>query len=171
MKCSFCSPVDLSDLARLHQHLLGPPIQTWISRSYFAFDGSLLSCQLPPSDGLTELTQELVRWRLAEFFDRARPGHGFRCRVLQTGGRPILMFKRQEHPDIPTGWREVVIDGQSYEANFVKLAVNVIRRPGQRANVLPELLLAMFGPHVGKPGTRFEVEFSGAPLEMKPVLA
>ncbi len=46
----------------------------------------------------------------------------------------------------------------AYEADFVKVALNVVRDPGGTANVLPDLLWSWFGPDAGMPGTSFAVE-------------
>ena len=51
------------------------------------------------------------------------------------------------------------IDGDRYEANFVKVAVNVIRRPGNPRNELPTILRRWFGADAGLPGTNFQVVF------------
>ena len=42
-------------------------------------------------------------------------------------------------------------------ANFVKVAINVVRRADSDENVLPEVLRSWFGPDAGKPGTRHYV--------------
>ena len=49
------------------------------------------------------------------------------------------------------------IDGTRYEADFVKVALNVVRLPGEARNRLPEVLRGWFGPDAGLPGTRHEV--------------
>jgi hypothetical protein len=51
----------------------------------------------------------------------------------------------------------VQIDGTRYEADFVKVALNVVRLPGEERNRLPEILRGWFGPDAGLPGTRHEV--------------
>lgn len=167
--------VDLSDFAALKSLIVDNPINAWTARTdrdgrpYFRWDGATLMCTVPASEGLVELTQELVRWRLAEYLDRsaAPSASAFRCKVSHTGGRTILFFDRERQKGIPTGWTPIVVNGEAYEANFVKMAVNVARRPGEEKNVLHELLVEMFGPNAGLPGTQFFVEFGGEPLEMR----
>ncbi len=44
-----------------------------------------------------------------------------------------------------------------YSANFVKVAVNVIRKAGDEENQLPKILRQWFGPDAGAPGTRHAV--------------
>jgi hypothetical protein len=69
----------------------------------------------------------------------------------------------------------VQIDGQTYSANFVKVAVNVVRRVGQEEdnaeNELPRILRGWFGPDAGAPGTRHAVELEQQDGEwhLKPV--
>jgi len=50
-----------------------------------------------------------------------------------------------------------LIDDEIYQANFVKVAINVIRRTDSEGNELPALLRRWFGPDVGLPGTSFRV--------------
>jgi hypothetical protein len=63
---------------------------------------------------------------------------------------------------MPEGWTPIDIEGERYEANFVKVAVNVIRRPGNPRNELPTILRRWFGADVGLPGTNFHVVFKRA---------
>jgi hypothetical protein len=53
----------------------------------------------------------------------------------------------------------VFADGEPYQANFVKVAVNVMTRPGETENVLPAVLKRWFGKDAGRPGTAFRVAF------------
>ena len=77
--------------------------------------------------------------------------------------RPILFLPdRAARPDIPVGATPVLIDGQQYEAEFAKIAVNVIRAHGSPRNELPGLLRAWFGPDAGLPGTSFQVRVERA---------
>ena len=80
------------------------------------------------------------------------------CKVSHSGGRPILFLPdRKRTPGLPEGTTEVTIDGEPYEADFVKVAVNVVRRKGSPQNELAEILRRWFGPSAGLPGTDFEV--------------
>jgi hypothetical protein len=58
----------------------------------------------------------------------------------------------------PCGWTDVEIDGETYSANFVRVALNVVRRPRQEENELPRVLRGWFGADAGAPGTRHAVE-------------
>jgi hypothetical protein len=51
----------------------------------------------------------------------------------------------------------VQIDDTRYEADFVKVALNVVRLPGEERNRLPETFRGWFGLDAGLPGTRYEV--------------
>ena len=50
-------------------------------------------------------------------------------------------------------------DGGTYEAHFVKVAVNVVRQPKTEDDLLPGLLRKWFGPDAGLPGTTHHVVF------------
>jgi hypothetical protein len=60
---------------------------------------------------------------------------------------------------MPSGKTSIVADGEPYEADFVKVAVNVVRRPGSNENELPRILRGWFGPDAGRPGTNQRVVF------------
>ena len=74
--------------------------------------------------------------------------------------RPILFLpNRRTTPGIPTGETVVDVEGTEYAATFVKIAVNVLRRPGNPRNELATVLRQWFGPDAGLPGTNFHVVF------------
>ena len=175
------SPVLVSDVGpaiesptALRKHLEENPIAAWIGgkgtggRSYFDYqDGrfeSRLDLREDEAEAFSELVRELAEFRLAEYL--ARPmvsGEGvrFQCRVSHSSGNPIIRLPdRARLEGIPEGWVPVDAAGEALEANFVKIAVNVMRRPGSEENVLPELLRGWFGAEAGSPGTRHQVEFS-----------
>jgi hypothetical protein len=64
----------------------------------------------------------------------------------------------------------VISPEKEFEANFVMVAINVMRRPGSSANELPDMLRKWFGPNAGKPGTRCYVliERKGNQWRMRP---
>jgi superfamily II DNA or RNA helicase len=159
----------------LRRHLEKNPIDAWTgglgtgSRSYFTYKNEMFRTTFEVSadrvERFRELAREVSEYRLAEYLRRptAPPGREvrFRCRVSHADGRPILFLPDHGRvPGIPEGWVPVVADGQTYEADFVKVAVNVMRRLGSEENALPALLRQWFGDQVGSPGTRAEVEFS-----------
>ena len=80
--------------------------------------------------------------------------------MSHASGRPILFLPdRKARPDIPRGWTPVIADRVSYDANFVKVAVNVMRAGEDSQNQLPEILRRWFGRDAGLPGTNFHVAF------------
>jgi hypothetical protein len=88
--------------------------------------------------------------------------------------RPILFLRREQNPPLPHGEVDVVIDGEVQRARFVKVACNVIARPNEPVNLLPEILRRWFGDEAGAPGTDHTVELSmseaSAHLELRPRL-
>jgi hypothetical protein len=102
------------------------------------------------------LVAEIVDWRLARFlFGRANVA---RLRVGQTDGRPLLWLDRDRNPGLPTGEARFLADGDEYVGRFVKIALNVARRPGSTSNDLHALLQGWFGPSAGQPGTDHYVD-------------
>lgn len=91
--------------------------------------------------------------------------------MSHSGNRPILFLPdRATHPQIPSGWVVVEANAQRYEANFVKVAVNVMREPGSEKNSLSEVLTRWFGQHAGRSGTNNHVVFEpmGQGFRMRP---
>ena len=97
-----------------------------------------------PGDGaaLQELVRELAEWRL----DRvSRSGADADGGILDAEGEPR---ERQADPVPAAGARtkrsarrldrRVRSTAQTYSANFVKIAINVVRKPGDDDNQLPE---------------------------------
>lgn len=164
------------------------PIAAWCGgkgtggRAYLRYDGVELRSEISSRDdcraSLQGLIRELVEWRLAEYLDRddrAADSERFVCRVLHANGRPILKLPdRQKTPGIPAGWVDVLVNGQSYVANFVKEFLNVLRSDREsEGNLLADVLRGWFGPDAGRPGTRFEVvcDWVGEVLRMTPTSA
>jgi superfamily II DNA or RNA helicase/HKD family nuclease/diadenosine tetraphosphate (Ap4A) HIT family hydrolase len=163
----------LLDDKRLGRMIRDNPIKAWTSEksqrttTYFEMKDQVLAfnqridaeLQLP----FEELIDELVKWRLAEYFrrdDRVERLGGIRCRVIQSGGRPILKLPdRNKNRAFPTGWQLVEANGELFNAKFAKQFINVLRRHEDKSetNVLPELLRSLLGPLAGQPGTRFTV--------------
>jgi hypothetical protein len=180
--------VDLTDHARLRRYLEENPIAAWTGgrgtggHRYFAYEDGVFSTtfEVRPEqqETLGELVRELVDWRLAEYLDRAKADSGesegtqqFKAVVSHSGGRPILFLPdRKQHPNVPRNWTKVLTSEGEFEANFVMVAVNVMRRPGSQKNELPEVLRKWFGPDAGKPGTRYYVliERKGNQWRMRP---
>jgi superfamily II DNA or RNA helicase len=165
----------LGDPSMLRSMLVENPIAAWTGgkgtggRAYFVFTNDVFRSNLaiPPSasESAAEIARELCEWRLAQYLDRLRGEHGegprIVCRVARNAsGDPMLFLPaRERHPNIPEGWRRINIDGELYEAKFVQIAINVVRRPGSEANLLPEILRRWFGPNAGESGTRAQQVF------------
>lgn len=159
----------LDDPKALAQMLKRNPINAWCGgkgtggQAYFTFDGETFASNLEVDDreAFQELVRELVDWRLAAYLDRpAVQAEGFEVKVNQTGGRPILFpLNRGTQPGIPVGPTQVYVDDQLFIANFVKEAVNVMKRPNANKNELPAILREAFGTDAGQPGTRHRVRF------------
>ncbi len=102
------------------------------------------------------LVAEIVEWRLADYLMRKRssPGDAMRCKLSHSNGRPIIFLDRERHPNLPEGWTDVIVNNETIRLNFVKVAVNVAERGGERGNALHDLLRGWFGPTAGLPGTQ-----------------
>jgi hypothetical protein len=177
----------LEDDAQLTSLIENNPIAAWCGgkgtggHAYFKYNGAELSTDFNVPVGAREdfqnLVRELVDWRLAEYLGRGESGQEsgrFVCRVLHTGGRPILKLPdRQMNAGIPFGWVDVLANDQPHVANFAKEFVNVVRADREsEANVLADIVRGWFGPEAGRPGTRYEVAFEPADdaLRMLPVV-
>jgi hypothetical protein len=168
----------------LSRLLVENPIAAWTGGkgtggiSYFRFEenefSTLSSLEGATRDAYQELARELADWRLAEYLDRPAIAGADEiiCKVSHAGGRPILFLpEREEHPGIPHGSTSLVIEGEPHEAEFAKIAVNVVRREGSEANRLPEILRSWFGADAGQPGTGFRAAFvrSESGWELRPL--
>ena len=105
------------------------------------------------------MVAELLEWRLADYLLRTRSStdDAMRCKLIHSGGKPLLVLDRERHPDLPEGWTEVTANDEPVRLNFVKMAVNAAERPGEQGNALHDLLRGWFGPSAGLPGTQHAV--------------
>jgi len=160
----------LDDAPRLRVLLEKNPIAAFLGgagtggTSYLRYEAGRLETTFRLPERLREpfadLAREICEWRLAEYLERARHARGgeYLCNVSHAQGRPILFLPdRHTHPDLPRGWIPLIAGGERYEGNFVKVALNVVRRPGERGNLLPEILRGWFGEEAGRPGRRHRV--------------
>jgi hypothetical protein len=169
----------LDDPTALRRLVETNPIAAWSGGAgtggvpYFSYDGSRFSTTfaVPPElrEAAQDLTGELAEWRLTEYLRRhhARLGADrFVCRVSHANGRPILFLpNRDTTSGLPEGWQDVYVDDTAYQAKFVKVAVNVVSRPGSAENVLAELLRNWFGESAGQPGRTDAVLFERRGLQ------
>ncbi|MBK9410114.1 MAG: DEAD/DEAH box helicase family protein [Gemmatimonadetes bacterium] len=164
----------LEDASAMRTLLEQNPIQAWVGGrgtggdAYFRYEDGVLSTTMSVAPGLREvaasLARELAEWRLAVYVRRAGLNDGaprIVCRVSHAGDNAILFLpSRDRNPGIPEGWVTVMADGEEYQANFVKIAVNVMHRVDSDTNVLSDLLRRWFGPRAGQPGTKQEAVFT-----------
>ncbi len=128
-----------------------------------------------PSDReiFVSLMGELVEWRIAEHLDSLAPRF-LECKVAHNGSNPIVFLPdRTAHPEIPSGPTRVIAEGETFSANFVKIAINVMTREAEPegTNALPELLRYWFGPDAGRPGQgqKVRLRLDGDVVRMDPV--
>jgi superfamily II DNA or RNA helicase len=166
---------DLDHADRLRASLERNPINAWVEgqgtggTAYFAYqDGSFRSTFSVPADArdaFQELARERIDWRLAEYLQRgsaARQAGGLRFtgKVKRAGSRPMISLpKRETTPEIPEGLTRLIANDEPYVADFVKVALIVIKRPEQGENELPGVLSGWFGDEAGAPGTSHLVAF------------
>lgn len=161
--------VNVADTRAVRQLILKNPIKAWAEGKYFSYEGGQFCSLIPFQSGeiFRRWAEEIADWRLASYLDRSR---GLVRKVIQSGGRPIVMLGSTDRQELPEGSSQLWADGVEYEADFVKVAVNVMRPRGGGQNVLPEVLRGWFGADAGRPGTLHEVLFvrHGDDLEMRP---
>jgi superfamily II DNA or RNA helicase/HKD family nuclease/diadenosine tetraphosphate (Ap4A) HIT family hydrolase len=150
-------------------------VAAWANGDYFELDGDTLRSKLTlrPElhETLHEMVTELVDWRLAEYLG-SRSSKSFECTVFSNQRHPILKLpQRAQFPDLPEGRVELWADGQRFEAQFAKIAINAIYEPGDEDNQLPELLRRWFGEEAGQPGRSESVvcEREGEGWRMRPL--
>ncbi len=149
------------------------PIKAWTQGGrWFRVDGERFVPRLPiapeAKQSFEEMTRELVDYRLAQYRRRRQAqvqGTAFEAKVFSNKRDPILKLPdRDKRPDLPSGPTDVRLpDGSVWSFDFVKIAINVARRPGTQRNQLPDLLRQWFGPTAGMPGTAFRVRFAPGP--------
>jgi len=169
----------LNDLPALERLLVKNPVAAWTGEgamkgaSDFRFEDRTFRFlpEVPDEqrEAFQTLVRELVEWRLAEYVDRAIHEGGSNTEVSSTltlkvshsNGRPLLFLpSRDQAPGLPEGWQELMIDGQRYRANFVKVAINVIQPANGEDNVIASILRGWFGADAGLPGTDFKVRLA-----------
>ncbi len=167
----------LEEPGELRRLLEKNPIEAWVAgkgtggTSYFTYKGGRFSTTftVPKErrEAFQELVRELIDYRLAVYLRRVGMSTGadrIICRVSRATDRPILFLPpREKMAGIPEGWVEVKADGKDYQANFVKIAVNVLQERDSEVNRLPELLKKWFGEEAGKPGSDQTVAFDRLP--------
>jgi hypothetical protein len=167
--------VDLDDSKNLRRLLVENPIRAFVGGqgtgevSYFRFEGDRLSTTFEVGDAgsFKELLREILDWRLAQYLSRQGPGDAtgdIVCRVARAGDRPILFLPNAASAlHLELGPAPVQIEGEAYEALIAKTAINVVRKPGEETNLLPETLRRWFGDDAGLPGRGERVRLKRGP--------
>jgi superfamily II DNA or RNA helicase/diadenosine tetraphosphate (Ap4A) HIT family hydrolase len=165
--------VSFDNFSALKRLLENNPIKAWVGgqgmggTQFFAYQDGLFrfvrEINKKNKEAFQELLRELVDWRLADYLGRVEDVQEEQiiCKVSHSNGRPILFYlpNRDKQPGIPHGWQEVLINGENYKANFVKIAVNVIHKHNNNKNVIADILRAWFGQDAGLSGTIHKVVF------------
>lgn len=148
------------------------PIAAWLGEGLRSKEGNfrlqedtfILNVDVPEQhrDAAAAMVSELVELRMMEFRRRTHsPGRGIAsCKVSHSGGKPMVFLDRATNPHLPIGKGiELLVDGSPVFGDFVKVALNVAKRPTTAGNALHEILRSWFGPSAGHPGTAHRVEF------------
>jgi len=108
------------------------PLEHLVGKGGFKIEGDVFSlanrARAEQAPLLAQLLHELVDWRLAAYLTRSTSGRA-RLRVSHSSGRPIIRFDRARLPGLPQGPTRVQAGDRAYEADFVKIALNVVRDP------------------------------------------
>jgi superfamily II DNA or RNA helicase/diadenosine tetraphosphate (Ap4A) HIT family hydrolase len=175
--------VDITDPQKISKLIKDKPIQAWVGArgtdgsKLFSFESDIFktnfTVQDKHKDVFQEFTREMVEWRVAEYL--TRPTHEetkFTCKAFHSNRCPILKLPpRETVSGLPFGPTKIIIEDEEYEADFVQIAINVIRKYGSNENKISNILRGWFGPDAGLPGTNFQVlvESFGDGYRMSPV--
>jgi superfamily II DNA or RNA helicase len=168
--------VDLSDAKRLRRMLIENPIHALLEGqgtrdlSFFRFERDHLSTTFEVGDveSFRDLLREVLDWRLAEYLNRQRsgdPNADIICRVARAGDHPTLFLPSDATSlHLEQGLTPVQIDGEAYEVSIEKNAINIVRKPDEDTNLLPEMLRRWFGNDAGLPGRGERVKLKRSPF-------
>jgi hypothetical protein len=173
--------VDLNDSKRLRRLVMDNPIRTFMEGqgtddvSFFRLDGDRFATtfEFDDADSFREVLREILDWRLAQYLSRPLSGDttlDIVCRVARAGDHPILFLPAAAATaHMEQGPTPIQIDGEAYEALIAKIAIDVIRKPGDQTNKLPDILHQWFGDEAGLPGRGERVRLKVGPsgLEME----
>lgn len=153
--------VEIDDLKSLRRLLIDRPIRAFVEgqatgeTSYFRFERDRLSTNFEASDAdsLKDLVREILDWRLAQYLSQQAPdgpAADIMCRVSRAGESPILVLPSAAASlHLELGPVPVEVDGVTCEALITRVAINVVRKPGEEMNLLPEILRRWFGDDAG----------------------
>ncbi len=167
--------VDVDDSKSLRRLLVENPIHALVGGqgtgevSYFRFEDDHLSTTFEASDvgSFRGLLREILDWRLAQYLSRQSSGDAnadIVCRVARAGDRPILFLPSAATTlHLEQGPAPVQIDREAYEVVIAKIAIDIVRKPGEEMNLLPEILRRWFGDDAGLPGRGEKVRLRRSP--------
>jgi superfamily II DNA or RNA helicase/diadenosine tetraphosphate (Ap4A) HIT family hydrolase len=175
--------VDIADAQKMTKLIADNPVKAWVGArgtdgvKLFSLENDIFktnfNVQDKHRDVFQEFTREMVEWRLAEYL--TRPIHEetkFTCKVFHSNRSPILKLpSRENFSGLPFGPTRIFIEDEEHEADFVQIAINVIRKYDSPENIISSILRGWFGPDAGLPGTNFQVlvESVGDGYRMSPV--
>ena len=166
------------DVGRWTAYWRRNPIAAWTGekregRTWFHVDSDdrfTLDLSIAPElvAALTQMTRELVDYRLAWYLTRKRRSdvsvEGFACKIIWNQRDPIVRLPPRTGITVPNGETDVRLpDGSIWQFRFASQFCNVARPAGVERNQLPDLLRQWFGPRAGQPGTDFHIRFYAGP--------
>jgi superfamily II DNA or RNA helicase/diadenosine tetraphosphate (Ap4A) HIT family hydrolase len=162
--------VDITDPKALRRLLIENPIRAFVEGhgtdnvSFFRLEGDRLATTFETGDADTfrGLLREILDWRLARYLSRQISGNVYRdvlCRVSLVDDRLTLLLPAAAATlHLEQGLSPIQIGGEEYEALIANIAIDVVRKPDDETNQLPDILRRWFGDNVGLPGRRDQVK-------------
>jgi superfamily II DNA or RNA helicase/HKD family nuclease len=122
-------------LETLKRYVKSNPIDNWCNGSFFKFDESrslMIYVGPQPSNWHTfyQAVDERQKWRIAAYFERKIPSlPKFRivCGRRHEDQPHIAIGNFHWGQEKPLGWQRIVVGEETYFANFVKIAINVLK--------------------------------------------
>ncbi len=138
--------------AAWRRYLLDNPINAWTGGNtgqpgrYFALDEQRDELRYTGPcagdlDALRAAVLERVTWRLADYWDRPRPGR-FVYPVIPQGGAGLCVMFRDgaSREGLPLGWHPVRINARFLYGKFAKDELNVVKEQPRDDGSMPNLL-------------------------------
>jgi len=123
------------------------------------FDGQTFSFAFDIADPaqFSALLREILDWRMAQYLSRtgtAERTEDVICRVSQNSTGNLILFlpSKDTGGSLPQGPLIIEVDGRTMEEVIAKIAINVVRNPGEAGNQLSAILRFWFGDGAGLPG-------------------
>jgi superfamily II DNA or RNA helicase/SOS-response transcriptional repressor LexA len=164
-----------------HSYWLSNPINALIGGNtstqdaFFEISGEIFATRLILKDddqpAFESMLQELINLRLVGYNPSASTPDEIICKVITNKTNPIIMLNETYRHCLPHGESSLAANGVEFNANFVKIALNVVKDKDGK-NILPEILRTWFGKDAGQPGRRDRVVFTNKAeqWEMKPII-